>query len=83
MERLKNIYMDSTHPESLRRIQEIEAVQPAEPSEEEFVPEMPSFTQPLNGPKEVLREGQSVHMDCMVQPINDSNLKVRCKIVNK
>lgn len=68
--------MDTEHPESLRRIQEIEAVQPAKPSEEEAVPEKPSFTQLLNGPKEVLREGQSVHMDCMVQPINDPNLKV-------
>ncbi|OZC07058.1 hypothetical protein X798_05950 [Onchocerca flexuosa] len=76
VERLKNIYMDTEHPESLRRIQEIEAVQPAKPSEEELIPEMPSFTQPLNGPKEVLREGQSVHMDCMVQPINDPNLKI-------
>ncbi|KAM3716725.1 Kettin [Dirofilaria immitis] len=76
VERLKNIYMDTEHPESLRRIQEIEAVQPAKPSEEEQVPEMPSFTQLLNGPKEILREGQSVHMDCMVQPINDPNLKI-------
>ncbi|VDK66159.1 unnamed protein product, partial [Onchocerca ochengi] len=76
VERLKNIYMDTEHPESLRRIREIEAVQPAKPSEEELIPEMPSFTQPLNGPKEVLREGQSVHMDCMVQPINDPDLKI-------
>ncbi|MCP9264543.1 hypothetical protein DINM_022655 [Dirofilaria immitis] len=76
VERLKNIYMDTEHPESLRRIQEIEAVQPAKPSEEEQVPEMPSFTQLLNGPKEILREGQSVHMDCMVQLINDPNLKI-------
>lgn len=68
--------MDTEHPESLRRIQEIEAIQPAKPSEEEDVSEKPSFTQQLSGPKEVLREGQSVHMDCMVQPINDANLKV-------
>ncbi|VDK72603.1 unnamed protein product [Litomosoides sigmodontis] len=76
VERLKNIYMDTEHPESLQQIQEIEAVQPAKPSEDELMPEKPSFTQPLNGPKEILREGQSVHMDCMVQPINDPNLKI-------
>nr|CDQ05422.1 BMA-KETN-1, isoform j [Brugia malayi] len=76
VERLKNIYLDTEHPESLRRIQEIEAVQPAKPSEEELMPEKPSFIQQLSGPKEVLREGQSVHMDCMVQPINDPNLKI-------
>lgn len=76
VERLKNVYMDTEHPESLRRIQEIEAIQPAKPTEEELLPEKPSFTQLLNGPTEVLREGQSVHMDCMVQPINDPNLQV-------
>lgn len=68
--------MDTEHPESLQRIQEIEAIQPAKPSEDDLMPEKPSFIQPLNGPKEILREGQSVHMDCMVQPINDPNLKV-------
>lgn len=76
VERLKNIYVHTEHPESLRRIQEIEAVQLVKPSEEELIPEKPYFSQPLNGPKEVLREGQSVHMDCMVQPINDPNLKI-------
>lgn len=68
--------MDTAHPESLLRIQEIEAIRPPEPSEEEAAAEMPHFTQPLNGPKEVVREGQSVHMDCVLQPINDPNLKV-------
>ncbi|VDN06754.1 unnamed protein product [Thelazia callipaeda] len=76
VERLKNIYLESEHPESLRRIQEIEAIEPAKPSEEEIVFEMPHFIQSLNGPKEILREGQSVHMDCIVEPIRDPNLKI-------
>ncbi|KIH53561.1 immunoglobulin I-set domain protein, partial [Ancylostoma duodenale] len=38
--------------------------------------EPPVFTQQLSGPTEVLKEGQSVHMDCVVQPINDPNLKI-------
>lgn len=67
---------DTSHPESLRRIQEIEAMQPAKPEEEDYVPEKPVFTQQLSGPSEILKEGQSVHMDCMVQPINDPRLKV-------
>ncbi|VDK45179.1 unnamed protein product [Anisakis simplex] len=74
--RLQSIVGDSSHPESLRRIQEIEAMQPAKPEEEEYVPEVPVFTQPLTGPSEILKEGQSVHMDCMVQPITDPNLKI-------
>lgn len=80
VERLKSILFDTSHPESLRRIQEIESIQPAKPSEDEFIPTHPVFTQDLVGPTEVLKEGQSVHMDCMVQPINDPNLKVKNQI---
>uniref|UniRef100_A0A1I8A3Q1 Ig-like domain-containing protein n=1 Tax=Steinernema glaseri TaxID=37863 RepID=A0A1I8A3Q1_9BILA len=76
VDRLKTILDDTSHPESLRRIQEIEAVKPALPSEPDLPPEPPVFTQQLNGPAEPLKEGQSVHMDCMVQPINDPNLKI-------
>ncbi|KAK0408252.1 hypothetical protein QR680_003855 [Steinernema hermaphroditum] len=76
VDRLKTILDDTSHPESLRRIQEIEAVKPALPSEPDLPPEAPVFTQQLNGPTDPLKEGQSVHMDCMVQPINDPNLKI-------
>uniref|UniRef100_F1KPJ7 Titin n=1 Tax=Ascaris suum TaxID=6253 RepID=F1KPJ7_ASCSU len=74
--RLQSVLADTSHPESLRRIQEIEAMQPAKPEEEDYVPEKPVFTQQLSGPSEILKEGQSVHMDCMVQPINDPRLKI-------
>lgn len=45
-------------------------------SEPELPPEKPVFTKELSGPEEILKEGQSVHMDCVVQPINDPSLKV-------
>ncbi|MFH4979231.1 hypothetical protein AB6A40_005940, partial [Gnathostoma spinigerum] len=76
VQRLQSIIQDTQHPESMIRIQEIEAIKPAQPSEAELPPEAPQFTQQLTGPTEILKEGQSVHMDCMVQPINDSNLKI-------
>ncbi|TKR69858.1 hypothetical protein L596_021954 [Steinernema carpocapsae] len=76
VDRLKSIMDETSHPESLRRIQEIEAVKPAMPSEPDLPPEPPVFTQQLNGPSDPLKEGQSVHMDCMVQPINDPNLRI-------
>ncbi|VDO67652.1 unnamed protein product [Heligmosomoides polygyrus] len=76
VERLKSIMSDTAHPESLRRIQEIEQLQPAQPSEPELPPEKPVFTKELSGPEEILKEGQSVHMDCVVQPINDPSLKI-------
>ncbi|RCN50589.1 immunoglobulin I-set domain protein [Ancylostoma caninum] len=76
VERLKSILSDTAHPESLRRITEMEQLQPAKPSDEDLPLEPPVFTQQLSGPTEVLKEGQSVHMDCVVQPINDPNLKI-------
>ncbi|EYC08130.1 hypothetical protein Y032_0067g131 [Ancylostoma ceylanicum] len=76
VERLKSILSDTAHPESLRRITEMEQLQPAKPSDEDLPLEPPVFTQQLAGPTEVLKEGQSVHMDCVVQPINDPNLKI-------
>ncbi|GMR57574.1 hypothetical protein PMAYCL1PPCAC_27769, partial [Pristionchus mayeri] len=76
VDRLGGIISDTAHPESLRRIQEIEALKPALPSEADAPLEAPSFPQQLSGPTDVLKEGQSVHMDCVVQPINDPNLKI-------
>lgn len=46
------------------------------PSEPELEQIVPVFTKQLSGPTDILKEAQSVHMDCMVQPINDPNLKV-------
>ncbi|CAD6198030.1 unnamed protein product [Caenorhabditis auriculariae] len=76
VERLKSILSDTSHPESLRRIQEMEQLQPAKPSDDDAPLQPPVFTQPLSGPSEVLKEGQSVHMDCVIQPINDPSLKI-------
>jgi len=70
------ILSDTTHPESLRRIQEIEAVKPAEPSEEELPPQPPQFTQHLTGAVDQLNEGQALHLDCALQPINDPKLRI-------
>ncbi|CAI4222564.1 unnamed protein product [Auanema sp. JU1783] len=76
VERLKTILSDTAHPESLKRIREMEQLQPAKPSDDDAPPEPPIFTQQLTGPTEVLKEGQSVHMDCVVQPINDPSLVI-------
>ena len=54
---------DTQHPESLRRIQEIEAIRPPEPTEEDLSPEAPSFTQQLNGQIQDLIEGQPLHLE--------------------
>lgn len=60
----------------MRRIQEIEAQRPAEPDVEELQAEAPQFIQQLNGAVEKLKEGQPLHLDCAVLPINDPNLRI-------
>ncbi|CAB3397921.1 unnamed protein product [Caenorhabditis bovis] len=73
---LKSILSDTAHPESLKKIIEMEQFQPAKPSDDDAPMQPPVFTQPLTGPSDQLKEGQSVHMDCVVQPINDPTLKI-------
>lgn len=82
---------DTQHPESLKRIQEIEAVRPAEPGKNnkihyfinftfsepvELPPEAPSFTQQLNGQIDGLVEGHPLHLEASVIPLNDPNLRI-------
>nr|CAD2187171.1 unnamed protein product [Meloidogyne enterolobii] len=67
---------DTQHPESLRRIQEIEAIRPPEPTEEDLPPEAPSFTQQLNGQIQDLIEGQPLHLECTVMPVTDPKLRI-------
>lgn len=69
--------MDTAHPESLRRIIELESVRPAEPEEIEMPPEAPQFTQQLTMPEvEEIVEGMPLHMDATLIPINDNKLTV-------
>lgn len=58
------LLLDTAHPESLRRIIELESVQPAVPEEVELPPEAPQFTQQLTMPEvaEII-EGMPLHMD--------------------
>uniref|UniRef100_A0A914H0K8 Ig-like domain-containing protein n=1 Tax=Globodera rostochiensis TaxID=31243 RepID=A0A914H0K8_GLORO len=70
------ILEDTQHPESFRRIQELEAIRPAEPEEPELVPEAPQFTQELTGLVDSLAEGMPLHLDATVMPITDPKLRI-------
>ncbi|KAL3105626.1 hypothetical protein niasHT_021729 [Heterodera trifolii] len=70
------ILEDTQHPESFRRIQELEAIRPAEPEEPEIVPEAPQFTQELTGLVDDLAEGMPLHLDGTVMPITDPKLRI-------
>lgn len=69
-----SIQMESQHPESIRKLQQLE--QPVQHSapEPERVFEKPIFTQLLNGPAE-LWEGQHAHFEARVVPVGDTNLR--------
>ncbi|KAI6230227.1 Hemicentin-1 [Aphelenchoides fujianensis] len=61
------LLLDTTHPDSVARIEELEAPkeQPPEPEPAPLVP--PKFTSPLSNPAE-LNEGQSAHFEATVEP---------------
>lgn len=68
------IQVDSQHPESIRKLAQLE--QPIQPltSEPDRVFEKPIFTQLLTGPAE-LWEGQHAHFEARVVPVGDPNLR--------
>lgn len=71
------LLLDTAHPESLRRIIELESVQPAIPDDVELPPEAPQFTQQLTMPEiEEIIEGIPLHMDATLIPVNDNKLTV-------
>lgn len=51
-------------------------MRPAEPTEDDFPPEAPQFTQELSGAIEDLKEGDPLHLDATILPINDPKLRV-------
>uniref|UniRef100_A0A915K1X4 Ig-like domain-containing protein n=1 Tax=Romanomermis culicivorax TaxID=13658 RepID=A0A915K1X4_ROMCU len=73
---LANLYLDTEHPESLRRIQILEQ-SGQKPSQESEPPKIaPRFVQELTGPEGYLTEGQTVHLQCRYEPNSDPSLKL-------
>lgn len=63
----------SHHPESIPKIQQLEAKPAGRPEEVPMAFPKPTITATLTGPEEVW-EGQPAHFECRVMPINDPNL---------
>jgi len=63
----------SHHPESIPKIQQLEAKPAGRPEEAPATFPKPIITATLTGPAEVW-EGQPAHFECRVIPINDPNL---------
>lgn len=69
-----SIQIDTQHPESVRKLQQLERPVPSRPDEPDRAFEKPIFTQLLTGPSE-LWEGQHAHFEARVVPVGDPNLK--------
>lgn len=63
-----SIQLESQHPESIRRLQQLEQLPMTRPDAPERLFEKPIFTQLLTGPAE-LWEGQHAHFEARVVPV--------------
>lgn len=70
------IVTDTFHEKGLEKIRQLEEYQRPEKPEQVVQLQRPVFTVPLNS-LDGLVEGQSAHMECRLEPINDPDLKVQ------
>ncbi|XP_022670614.1 titin-like isoform X6 [Varroa destructor] len=72
----RSLILDTQHPQSVQRIQELESIEKFRKVEIEDKPvSKPAFITELRGPTQLI-EGQIAHMECRVEPAHDSNLKI-------
>lgn len=71
----QGLYLDTLDAQRLQKIRELETVEVKQEIEKEVVHQKPVFLTPLNN-LDHLKEGEHAHLECRVEPINDSNLKI-------
>lgn len=71
----RTMYLETQHPDSLQRIQELEAPRQLLPEQPEAPKQPPQFTAQLQA-IEGLKEGQTAHFECQVIPTDDPNLRI-------
>lgn len=81
---VKSLERDTEYDEGLRRIQQLESSTKykREEYEEVEIQEKPKFLSPLNGPSSLL-EGEHLHLETRLVPINDPNMKVEFRFNNR
>lgn len=72
---IQKIYSETLHEEGLKKIQALETPYVQEKEEIPFVPRRPEFIVPLISLHN-LKEGDRLHLECRLEPINDPKLKV-------
>ncbi|KAL1245317.1 Kettin-like protein, partial [Trichinella spiralis] len=72
---IKSVDFDSHHIQSLQKIKELEEAQPDRPPSPEIQYHPPTFTQVLQN-VDTINEGESVRLECRLQPAFDPSLKV-------
>lgn len=84
---LKSIYLESSHPEILRKIDALERHERRQHADQTFPEIKPYFVTQLSGPTDILKEGQTAHIQCRYEPNDDPNLKLEwifngCPLLN-
>lgn len=69
-----DIITDSQHELSAEQLQMLEGRQKHQPPEELTILEAPHFTRPLHNIETI--EGTNIHMECRLQPVGDSSMRV-------
>lgn len=70
-----SIYTDTLHEEGLQKIRALEEHYRPTPEEAVIPVTRPVFLTPLKS-QENIKEGQPVHLECKLEPVNDPKLKV-------
>ncbi|XP_035212215.1 LOW QUALITY PROTEIN: titin-like, partial [Stegodyphus dumicola] len=70
-----SIYTDTLHEEGLEKIRALEEQYRPAPEEPVIPVSRPIFLTPLKS-QENIKEGQPVHLECKLEPVNDPKLKV-------
>ncbi|KHJ47621.1 hypothetical protein D918_01776 [Trichuris suis] len=72
----KSMLTETCHPDSLKRIIELETPAPKPEGVEEQFTEPPKFMGDFSGAPKLLNEGDTFQIDCPVEPANDPNMVV-------
>ncbi len=72
----ENMHLQSYHPASMKRIHELEAPRPEAMEDSDKPAQNPEFVTHLPSSLSDLKEGQTIHLQCQIVPVDDPRLKV-------
>lgn len=73
-----SIILESQAPGGAEKIRELEDMLNYKPqsADDDVTHQAPNFLKQLEGPPGKVKEGQSIHLECQVTPVNDPSLRI-------